>query len=72
MTNPPLCLAWRGEGADAGDVAADEQGLDGLGAFVGVQGFDVGERTGRSSSAAGRGTHLMGSLTPQPGTTLTR
>src|SRR5690242_6099834 len=31
-----------GEGADTGDVPADDEGLDGFGAFVGVDGLDVG------------------------------
>src|SRR6478735_10789451 len=40
------CAIGSGEGAAAGEVAADEQGLDGFGAFVGVDGFDVGHVLG--------------------------
>lgn len=34
-------LDWLGECGDAGDVAFDNQGLHGLGAFVGVDDLDV-------------------------------
>src|SRR5690242_6765463 len=33
---------WSGEGADTGDVPADDERLDGLGSFVGVDRLDVG------------------------------
>src|SRR5918999_1336987 len=35
-TSTSRIVAWSGEGADTGDIPADDQRLDGLGAFVGV------------------------------------
>src|SRR6266566_9583378 len=37
-----LMARWSGEGAGTGDVPADDEGLDGLGSFIGVDGLDVG------------------------------
>src|SRR6266700_5657672 len=42
LTSTNRMVCWSGECADTGDVPADDEGLDGLGAFVGVDGLDVG------------------------------
>jgi hypothetical protein len=41
------------EGGDAGDGAADDQGLDGFGALSGVQGLDVCQVAGDAVSEQG-------------------